>query len=286
MLAMNGPKPLVVIVCHRVPEWAAQMPAHVYFLNLGNHPLLAADSNDVKIDKGLKYILGITWAKSIGMPRYILLCDGDDYLHRDLMATVLSAEADLGERDGFIIKNGVHALLDWDNSSLKLRAAFQVKQFNQTCGTCRIFRAAALTKGMTTLSEQLWDLPLRWKLNKDRREVIIDASSIDTLFSVCRLYFDQEQGFVRLLGRHIRQSPAFDFLPLKAPLAAKGCGHGNHDGPRGGDLHWHRITAMVNNVTFVKNFGLTGNIDYRERPSVALAFKGCVRAVRNRLGNF
>lgn len=46
-----------------------------------------------------------------------------------------------------------------------------------------------------------------------------------------------------LLGQHVHHWPPFQLAEYPTLGAAKGCGHGNHDGPRRGAVHWERVVA-------------------------------------------
>lgn len=81
-----------------------------------------------------------------------------------------------------------------------------------------------------------------------------------------------ESGFIRILGRHTRQSEHFHFRLLDQPLAAKSCGHGNHDSGYKGDIvHWGRIERLVDPDEALARFGLASSQAIRIDPdTVAL----------------
>src|SRR6185503_9681449 len=68
-----------------------------------------------------------------------------------------------------------------------------------------------------------------------------------------------EQGpaydLVHALGRHIRQERVFRLFPLAILGAAKGCGHGNHDGPRGGALREDKAVGNLAMPAFERMCG-------------------------------
>ncbi len=286
MLSMAGPPAKIGIICHKVPDWAAQMPDNVRFLDLGPRPLLPPELNHVQIDKGLKYILGIIWAFSEGAPDFIMPCDGDDYLHRDLMIEVFANRHSLDGQDGFVVINGVHALLEWENRELNIAAAFNVSDFHLTCGTCRVFSAPELLEKVVAAAGNLRQLPKVWKTDENARTTHVGEAARETLVTSLAALFDEGRGVVRLLGRHAKQYPEFRLLPLQKNLVAKGCGHGNHDGKRGGDIHWHRITGILQNREFLKNYGLEeviGISPKRNGTALINGYAGLARAAFRRL---
>jgi hypothetical protein len=268
-------------MCHKVPAFASQMPDNVRFLNIGPAPLLPPSQSDVQLDKGLKYILGILWALNDGASRFIMPCDGDDFLHRDLMRKAFSNEERLGNTDGFVVTNGVHALVEWTNERLSLLKAYKVRDFHLTCGTCRIIRVGSLQDALAPYGEKLPTLAGRWKTDAAGRETVVDPKSLKTLIRALEPDFDDHQAIIRLLGRHAQQFPAFRFTPLKGNLVAKGCGHGNHDGPRGGDVHWHRITGNMKNRAFIRQFGLKGALLMPEKSQYRATLSGYLNILRN-----
>lgn len=280
ILSMEGPPARIGVMCHKVPDWAPEMPEHVRFLDLGPKPLLPPERNHVQIDKGLKYILGIVWAFSEAAPAFIMPCDGDDYLHHDLRNEIFANEHLLDAKDGFVVINGVHAMLEWEDGHLNIAAAFNVSDFHVTCGTCRIFRGPQLHERVMQVAGNLADLPQTWKTDLRTRTSRVGEASRDTLVGSLESLFDEGRGIVRLLGRHAKLYPEIALLPLQRTLVAKGCGHGNHDGKRGGDIHWHRITGILPNPDFVEQFGVKDVIGVskgKHRRAIANGYLGIVR---------
>ncbi|MCB1381796.1 MAG: hypothetical protein KDJ73_02465 [Notoacmeibacter sp.] len=264
ILNMDGGPPWVAVVCHRVPDWASSMPERVRFIDLGDQPLLAPGQHDVQIDKGLKYLLGIHWMLGASDAAWIMPADGDDFLHRKLADTVRAAALP-ADSDGFLVTQGVHASLGWHADRLAVASAFTVAEFNRTCGTCRIFDAARLKSAAGSLLSVLPGMPACFTEDAAARVLTPRAGVIDALLTRAAPVQDAGDGIVRLLGRHVRQSPHFRLTALPGPLAAKGCGHGNHDGPRHGEIHWNRMTGFMGNKAFAAAFGLKGLVDAGER---------------------
>ncbi len=287
ILNVDGGPPQVIVVCHRVPDWAKAMPECVRFLDLGNHSLLAPGLHDVQVDKGLKYLAGLHHMLAAGRPRWIMLADGDDFLHRSLLKSVRSAEGQLDGADGFIITKGVHVSLGWTGDRLAVTSAFAVSEFNKTCGTCRIFDAARLDQAASVLLGGLPPAPDCFSDDAGHRRLTPMPGYLEALYASAGKDGETEDGLVRLLGRHVRQSPHFRFAPLDEPLAAKGCGHGNHDGPKNGEIHWGRMTGFMGNKAFAAAFGLKGLVDAdqpRPNSDTLKGLAGMVRWRRRQIG--
>ncbi|MCB1418177.1 MAG: hypothetical protein KDJ74_03905 [Notoacmeibacter sp.] len=266
ILNLDGGPARVAVVCHRVPDWASSMPETVRFLDLGDHALLAPGQHDVQIDKGLKYLLGLHWMLGTTDAAWIMPADGDDFLHRSLINTVRGQTPLAEGLDGFLVTEGVHAALRWNGDRLAVQSAFKVAEFNRTCGTCRIFDAARLAAATSKLLASLPVAAECFDEDKAARVLTPKPGVVDGLMKQAASVQDAEDGIIRLLGRHVRQSPSFRFAMLPGALAAKGCGHGNHDGPRHGEIHWNRMTGFMGNKAFAAAFGLKGLVDAGDRP--------------------
>lgn len=243
----------IVVVCHRAPNWADQCAPNVHFLTIGDHPAFAANRNHVQIDKGMKYTIGSMFAIDHLGASLVMLMDGDDFIHRGLAAKLLADDAPQSGMDGYIIIGGYHALVQPISEGIAIRGVFEVEDFDRTCGSCRVFTASELVRHMQRLIPDYARLSalLDAKNHSDISDVLIDhidavASGVD----------NQPDSLIRILGRHVRQHSFLDFLELNQPWAAKGCGHGNHDGRQRGDVHWYRITAVKRTGEFIKEFGL------------------------------
>jgi hypothetical protein len=70
---------------------------------------------------------------------------------------------------------------------------------------------------------------------------------------------EDEDGIVNILGRHKYQEGHFDFQPIHLLGAAKGCGHGNHDGPKQGKIHRRHVIGEIPVDEFLETFGVGGS---------------------------
>jgi hypothetical protein len=266
----------VVVVCHRVPGWAAEFAGRVRFIDVGDHPAFAANRNHVQVDKGMKYALGCLYAIGRRQASLVMLTDGDDFMRTDLATSLAALGPAAGAPDGFLITRGLHVQIEPDGDCFALTGAFAVHEFNRTCGSCRIFRAGPLAQRF----EQLDPGFLSWSQSLDESGgqgiVRPTAALLDHLDRITDPVRDLDQGLIRILGRHVRQKEHFRLMFLDEPLAAKGCGHGNHDGPRHGEIHWRRVRRLVDGQTFLKDFGLQASPFIRIRPGAGARLRGLV----------
>lgn len=251
---------VIVVVCHRLPAWAAEFRARVRFVVLGEHPHFAANANDVEIDKGTKYVLGALQALVAENAAYVMPVDGDDFLRIDLAEHVLAR--DIGGHDGFLVCEGYNALIRVKPETFEIVQTFRVHDFDRTCGTCRIFSRQAMIRAIERLDPGLLAMADRLVpagAGAGEGQVITPAPKLlDRLWQATEPVTNDYWGTIRLLGRHIRQGGAFDLLPLTEPLAGKACGHGNHDGPSSGGIRWSGVQGCMETREFARQFGITG----------------------------
>lgn len=252
--AQDHPDVVVIVICHRVPAWAGEVRERVRFIRIDEHPRFAANVNDVEIDKGMKYVLGAIQALAVEGAAYVMPVDGDDFLRTDLARHVLAR--DLGPHDGFIVRQGYNALVQVAKDRLRILQVFRVQDFDRTCGTCRIFSRAALTRAVGKLDPGLLARSDGLVPEGDGQVIVPDPALLDHLWQVTQPVTTDPWGTIRLLGRHLRQGGAFDFVPLTEPLAAKACGHGNHDGPSSGEVRWSGVRGVADGPEFLRRFGI------------------------------
>ncbi|MEZ5777832.1 MAG: sulfotransferase [Paracoccaceae bacterium] len=276
LLAQSDPATRIVVVCHRIPDWADGMGPAVHFIDLGSTPGFEANRNDVQIDKGMKYVIGSLYATERLGAGKVMLTDADDFVHRDLGPYLNGVKAPKPGRDGWILVSGYHAALLPEGGDVRLAAAFRVREFNQTCGSCRIFRSEALRAHIRGIDPGLGALADGFRDDEVQPAPPALAAAV---VAAATPAVDQPDSMIRLLGRHTEQHPFFDFAPVPAPLVAKGCGHGNHDGPRKGDIHWARITGLGRTDAFARDFGLA-DTGLRIEPSARMLAKGALAALR------
>ncbi|MDO6687743.1 MULTISPECIES: glycosyltransferase family A protein [unclassified Agarivorans] len=86
--------------------------------------------NNVRKDKGTKYLTGINTALS-NDAEFIAFIDADDYLHKDLVTYIYDNK---DKNDGFIINKGFGYKLDSN-------IVHEIHPFHHSCGTCNVYRA-------------------------------------------------------------------------------------------------------------------------------------------------
>lgn len=269
----------VVVVCHRVPGWHAEFSGLVRFLSVGEHPGFSAGRNDVQIDKGMKYALGLQYAFTNHPAPYVMLMDGDDFLHRDFCRTVEEFMPDCPGRDGLIVTEGWNASLRPSGSGMFSEAVYRVSDFDKTCGSCRVFFCEPLRKNLETFCADLASLDGTEMADRDGN---ISARALGAVVEATDRISAAGDSFVRAIGRHVNQESFFDLSALERPLVAKGCGHDNHDGPRGGDIHWHRVVGVRDGFWLLRNFGLSGGA-IAGRVDMRSVVKGMYNMIRNRI---
>jgi hypothetical protein len=271
---------VVVVVCHRLPAWAAEFRERVRFVVLGAHPHFAANANDVEIDKGMKYVLGALQALVVEGADFVMPVDGDDFLRVDLAEHVLAR--DLGGHDGFLVCEGYNALVRVKPASFEIVQTFRVHDFDRTCGTCRIFARAALVRAIERLDPGLLAMADRLVPAADG-SIAAGPELLDRLWRATEPATGDYWGTIRLLGRHIRQGGAFDLVPLAAPLAGKACGHGNHDGPSSGGIRWSGVRGCIDTREFARQFGILGGAIELGGRDRRLRLRGAAIGALNRL---
>jgi hypothetical protein len=246
---------VVIVVCHRLPAWASEFRGSVRFLRIETHPRFDANVNDVNVDKGMKYVLGSLSAMAEGAA-FVMLADGDDFVRTDLASRVFSRTLS-DDRDGFIIRQGYNAMIGVEETTFRVQQVYRVQDFDRTCGTCRIFSRASLARTLERLEPGI----LGWGdrlVAADGLEIVADAALLSELWEVTAPVVRDPTSTIQAFGRHDRQGSVFALQPLFEPLAAKACGHGNHDGPRRGGIRWSGVRGCADGAVFLEQFGLAG----------------------------
>ncbi|WP_062946298.1 glycosyltransferase family A protein [Shimia sp. SK013] len=238
----------VIVMCHKIPAWGDAMGSKVTFVLLGDGPEWTENVLDVREDKGKKHLLGAHLALTNHRARAVMFLDGDDLVRRDFAQQALSA---MGQSDeGLVVTRGFHAALQTNGAGFSLTAALRIDEFHHTCGSCRIF-----------LAEMLADRINRWWPDFLSLPLFDDTATLYTpdfarFLDKAKNSAENEFGLLRVLGRHAAQSMVAELTPWRSPLVAKGCGHGNHDGPRKGDVHWKRCVGAADLAEFADDFAL------------------------------
>ena len=259
----------VLVVCHRTPAWAQDFAGRVVFLTVGHSRAFESDATQeltpvqrfakVRVDKGIRHIVGTLVAHQLYQPDFIMPFDADDYVHKDLISFVRENHVENSQSEGYVIVNGVEAMLDIGHDPISVKRAFKVAGFDKLCGSCRIFDARKLTDKLT---HDIPDYPT-WQAKLcpargDEVELPIPSELSDAVMSVAQEHLSQRRrGIVFVAGSHVRQFPPFHLQPLAFRGAAKGCGHGNHTGSNGGRVHWKQVRGWMSNSRFTQDFGLS-----------------------------
>lgn len=246
----------IVIVCHKIPPWSKSIGSKVTFLNVSDIPTFPPDENPVRVDKGLKYIIGILYAKHNLNPSLIMPMDADDYVNIKLASKLVNKGKFNKNLDGYILKKGLHVNLEIAaDYSVDYEAAYVVREFDRTCGSCRVFKTDALIKSIEIIDSDVVKRFSLWPARSPNASVNVPIEPVMWLSHLTRPNFSNENSIVNILGRHINQDPYFKLLPLSLVGAAKGCGHGNHDGPKQGAIHKDKLVGKFSTQKFLRTFG-------------------------------
>ncbi len=269
--------PRIIVVGTKVPRWFPEDDPHLLYVDVGCSDQFAGKL-DVRLDKGLKYLLSLLLSEILfGDSRLMVTADADDYLHGDVCSAVNALDQKLAHKpiDGYIWTRGLNVLVrDLGDGNLDCTAAIEIDQFNKACGTCRVFRVDRLSRladekihGIERLRDWLSSLHLETQggpilsfpaeLEAEMRAILV-AENIG------------REDLVPVLGRHIRQRRIFKIRYLPWVGGAKGCGHGQHDGPNRGALHLRRKVRSIPIEDFLTSFGLAPVGDVPEKLPIRL----------------
>lgn len=250
----------IIVVCCQIPSWADQLGDNVYFLNVSQTDIFAPNRNDVRVDKGLKYILGILYAAINFKPSLYMLADADDYVDTRIADYSLqSLKGQFGDNlvDGYLISKGLQVEVSVPTEGeLTYQNAYLVRKFNASCGTCRIFKAESLNHKLLNVHSNIFEASKQWLAHRQENKILVPSQASIWLDSLCNNHYLEKWHIVNILGRHIDQEDHFNFIPFPKVGAAKACGHGNHDGPRKGSLHQDKIIGKLPIDLFKGNFGI------------------------------
>lgn len=247
----------VIVVCHRIPSWSSSLGDKITFLDVSRIPIFPPNRNPVKIDKGLKYTIGILYAQHTFKPALIMPMDSDDYVNTSLAKKLIAKKYFSDKLDGYIIKKGLHVTLSLEsNFSMSYGSAYLVREFDRTCGSCRIFKIDSLMKKIRAINTDLEHRFMSWPSKSHDLSIIVPSEPVEYLSNISKDSYFNEESIINTLGRHINQDAYFRLSPLSLIGAAKGCGHGNHDGPKQGVVHGERVISRYPTEKFYHNFGL------------------------------
>lgn len=250
----------IVVVCCQIPAWVNQLSKNIFFLDVSDSEIFAPNRNNVKVDKGLKYILGILYATALFGPSLYMLADADDYVDTQLAAHSIKAlNGVLGNKeiDGYLVDKGFQVEVSISpNEKLEYQNAYLAKHFNVSCGTCRIFKQDSLSQKLLEVESNIFQQSKQWIPDQLANAIKVPSDFSSWLDSLCNADYLKDWHIVNVLGRHIKQDEHFKFLLFPQAGAAKACGHGNHDGPRKGGLNEKKIIGKFPISDFRKKFGI------------------------------
>ncbi|MGD1855062.1 MAG: hypothetical protein ACFB2W_12520 [Leptolyngbyaceae cyanobacterium] len=258
----------IIVVCCQVPDWAHQLNENIYFLDVSNSEIFSPDRNITKVDKGLKYILGILYAAANFQPSLYMLADADDYVNTQLADYALkSLSGTFGRKDidGYLVDKGLQVEVDVSpEEQLEYKTAYLIKEFNTSCGTCRIFKQESLAQKLLEIDANIFQESKQWISNPLGVITKVPSELCTWLDGLCNDSYEEPWHVVNVLGRHIKQGKYFNFILFPHVGAAKACGHGNHDGPRSGGVNQKKIIGQLATSDFRKKFGIEekGTLDF------------------------
>jgi hypothetical protein len=248
----------IIVVCHQVPSWSIAFGEQVTFLDVSKSSVFPPDTNPVRVDKGLKYTIGSLYAKKTFDPSLIMLMDADDYVNCNLAQSLIGFNPFSFKLDGYLITKGVHVALKINEDySVNYIESYLVKDFDKTCGSCRVFRTNSLLEKLRSIDIDIEKYFSDWPQRKNNGSVEVPDKSISWLSEKTKSNYLNEDSIINILGRHINQNQYLKLKPVSIVGAAKGCGHGNHDGPKQGDMHEDKIMREIHIDQFQHLFGLT-----------------------------
>ncbi|HEX9659570.1 MAG TPA: hypothetical protein VGA18_04680, partial [Rhodothermales bacterium] len=228
----------VVVCAHRVPSWAAEYDERLRFVDVSSCPRFIPNG-DSRRDKGMKLIVGTLFALSTLDPSLVMLMDADDYVNTGLGAALLSRGDLDASFDGYLITRGAHAWIRLDERwRVSYEYAVTVNDFNRSSGSCRVFKPSVLKAMLRSIDRGIEQRFQPWPQAGDKRDVRISEAPLRWLWEVADSIPPSRDSVIELMARHVDQAQHFNLVPVEFLGAAKGCGHGSHQGPRGGAVHW------------------------------------------------
>lgn len=249
----------VVVVCHILPDWHEEVSDFVHFLVFGAREEFPLDAKRVgfhrvaHVDMGLKFLVGLSFARDRLDADFMMPMDADDYVRGDLAYRIVQNDVTSGGRDGWIITRGYHVELEVSPEWIAFKAAYEVGSYNRNCGSCRILRSNNIDEKIAAIAPEFH--AVRHEL-PDCTPGVIPDNVTDALLEILPRVRSVDAPLV-VLGTHIFQGRLFDLRPLDEPLSAKGCGHGNHGGKNGG-VYWYRVKRQQPLEGFLSEFRLKG----------------------------
>lgn len=280
LLAQTATGTRILIVCNRPPAWKDTVPETVTFLSLGDHPGFPPVVENRQRDRGMKHLASMWYALQHHDPALIMPMDGDDFIRTDLADSFLERAKGAGDEDGYIISSGYHMAISDTPSGSVLKTALQVLKYDWTCGSCRVILAPKIKERLLAFAPAFKEFGPDDIAEKDGT---LKHAFLDCIVETADHHAEDPDSLIEGLGRHIRQAKVFDFKRINEPFSAKRCGHGNHAGPKGGGVHWHRAVKTANNRAVMAEFGLNASQDLKAGFSLKYVMLGLAGRVLNKV---
>lgn len=247
-----------IIVGHRRPGWIDNPALPVHFIDI-------EASREVRgqlatpLDKGVKTLVGARIARERLGADVVLTADADDFLEVDLARKLERYLRTHPESNGVVWTRGYELTVASgdDDVAIAIDDAYLVDQFDRACGTSRAITMSSLDRRMAAAGDEL--TPVAEAVGEQ-----VGAASdhyVHVEHDAAAILDRAVQGLSQTaleeldhLGRHITPYFALDAVPLVG--AAKMCGHGQHDGPIGGGIHWKRVRSRVHPAKALARCGL------------------------------
>lgn len=249
-----------VIVGHRRPAWIDDVGMRAFFVDISKAESVRGQLS-TPLDKGIKTTVGALVAQSIAAADVVLTVDADDLLAVDLAWEVEQHLSAHPNSNGVVWTRGRELTVapGGEAADIRIDDAYLVNQFNRSCGTCRAITIRCLTEAMpnsfdalshvaTLLKEQVRRGPNAYT-NIDRHAAVSLDRAVMDLGPAALTELEH-------LGRHV--TSYFGLDPVGIAGAAKMCGHGQHDGSRGGGVHWARVLRRESPLNAIGACGLAG----------------------------
>ena len=152
-------------------------------------------------------------------------------------------------------------------------------RYDWTCGSCRVLLADRIREKLLAFAPGFKGFSAEDIATPDGT---LKHEFLDAIVEAADRHADDPDSLIEGLGRHIRQGKVFKFKRVNEPFSAKRCGHGNHAGPKGGGVHWHRTVKVTKSRTLMTKFGLDKTSDLQPGFSLKyliLGLAGCLMNV-------
>lgn len=254
---------MTVVIGHRPPAWLAEYRETMVFVDIAESVEMRGQL-PTPVDKGIKMLIGTHLAQRIANAGVILTADADDLLAADITARVgdhLSANPD---SNGVCWTYGYVLMMKPDgDGSVYIGPVYEIRHFNRYCGTCRAITWSRVQQAMRHSLNHFAHTFALLERELDMLEnglLTPSTEAISALDRAVRTMPDSVREEIDHLGRHITDYFGLDEVTFRG--AAKSCRHGQHDGPRGGDVNWEAVVGRVKTKLAIATLGL-GSVNRR-----------------------